>query len=237
MKSIIIGLGLLVVVGLIAAYGASKKPSPAEQPNTPSQLITYQDKATGISFSYPASWGPVETVAGNPTCPEEDTYRTPETLSIYDRELRFKDIDLPNSESIIRTGIRFYHLNPDVSNNCNDDVLRKLAKQEMTGEEFSSFRLTPVTIDQLYGVYNEQASRLDTEGREQYTLFFRESTLVLTVQPYMSFIPYAASPEWEEIDKNYRGDMASYLDTGKTASQIRTHFEVFRQLTKSIRYK
>jgi hypothetical protein len=200
------------------------------------EITTYQDSLYKISFSYPKVWGEVEIIPANKTCPEEDTYRTPETLSIYDRELRFADRDLPNTDSIIRSGIRLYRMDPTKSNNCNDELLRRLANQEITGQEISSFRLMPANISPFYGVHNEEASRLDTESREQYTLFLKKSgTSILIIQPYMSFIPFNDSPEWKEIDSNYKMDILAYVQKGKTAGQIREFLTQFRRVAGSIK--
>jgi hypothetical protein len=199
--------------------------------------VEYEDSISGISFYYPKPLGIPEETAGNNTCPEEDTYRTPETLSIFDRELKWKDIDLKSTESFVRMGIRFYEMNPEVSNNCNDDVLRVLAKKEMTGEEFSSFRLTTVNIPGFYGVHNENGSRLDTEFRDQYTLFKKESNgqKITVIQPYFSFIPYHDSPEWQEIEQNYKGDILLFIKEGETADEEREILKDFQFFAESLK--
>lgn len=196
--------------------------------------VSYRDTISNLSFSYPNPWGAPEEVEGNETCPEEDTYRTPDTLSIFDRELRFKDADLKGTDSFLRTGIRFYKMNPKVSNECSDDVLLVLAKREMTGEEFSSFRLVTANIPGFYGVVNENASRLDTEYRYQYTLFKEEADgKIIVVQPYLSFVPYSGSPEWQEIEMNYKGDISSFIGEGESSKEVRKILEEFRQIAES----
>lgn len=199
------------------------------------RAVEYRDAVAGVSFSYPKPWGVPEETLGNDICPEEDTYRTPETLSIFDRELKWEDIDLKSTNSFIRMGIRFYEMDPALSNECNDDVLRVLAKREMTGEEFSSFRLTTATIPGFYGVHNDNGSRLDTEFRDQYTLFKNEANGKITViQPYFSFVPYHDSPEWQEIEGNYKADIASFIKEGETGDEEREILQKFRLMAESI---
>ncbi len=244
-KRILIAILIVVVILCVLAITLSKQSSTDKEAmpttNIPGgapeiQYTTYKSSEYGFEFSYPRSWGDIEIFPGNKTCPEEGTYRTPDTLSIFDKEFGFKEIDLESTESMIRYGVRVYNINPNKTNNCNDEVLRKLAKKEITGEEFSSFRLTPAAIPGFYGVHNESASRLDTEGREQYTLFVKKSeTSVLIIQPYMSFIPYADSPEWKEIDSTYPMDILSYIRQGKTAGEIRSFLAEFRKMAQSLR--
>ena len=199
------------------------------------QTVSYRDLDSGISFSYPKRWGEPTGAPGNSACPEEDTYRTPETLAIFERELKFQDYDLKDTESFIRMGVRFYKMNPNASNGCNDDVLRVLAKQEMTGEEFSSFRLTTANIPGFYGVINENASRLDTEYRPQYTLFRKlDDGKISVVQLYLSFVPYAGSPEWEEIETNWKGDISSFIEQGVSATEERNIFQNFKLMAESL---
>ncbi len=226
-------LCLIVGIGVVLAMNNRNSVSTTSSQKS----LSYSDLNYGVSFSYPKEWGMVTVAPGNTQCPEEDTYRTPDTLSIYDRELKFPDHNLKNSESIIRSGVRLYRINPNVSNNCNDEVLRKLAVKEITGEEFSSFRLMPTNISNFYGVYNENASRLDTEGRKQFTLFIKElDDRILIIQPYMSFIPFADSLEWREIDSKYKGDILSYVENGDTAEGVREFAKVFKQMAESIKY-
>lgn len=203
---------------------------------TNQDFVTYQDSEYGVQFGYPKSWGTLAVNPGNTQCPEEDTYRTPDTLHIFDRELRFQDTHLPNSESIIRSGVHFYRLDPAKSNGCNDDVLRRLARREITGAEFSSFQLFPAEFTGFFGVRNPQASRLSTEGREQYTFFIKDpkNSSFVVVQPYASFIPFADSPEWKEIEGRFGGNMVSYLESGTSSKPIRLFLSEFRDTAESI---
>ena len=234
-KSVLIAILITVILGAIYIIYYRDMPRGIREKQNPAELLQFKDDTYGISFQYPKSWSEVEVLPGSKVCPEEDTYRTPETLSIYDKEYRFPDEDTEGSTSLIRGGIRVYRLDPNTSNGCNDELLRKLALREMTGEEISSFKLIKADIGNFYGVFNENASRLDTEARPQYTLFFNEGTDILVIQPYMSFIPFSASPEWNEIESNYAGDVPGYIREGKTAGWVRSFIGQFKETTKTLK--
>jgi hypothetical protein len=200
--------------------------------------ILYNDEIYHISFEYPDSWGNVIFSPSSLNCPEEDTYRTADTLNIFDRELRFKDQTLPESESFVRIGIRIYYLDPKNEKICGSEAISKIGTKQMTGEEFSSFRLDRIELEDFFGVHNLDASRLDTEGREQYTFFLKDqesNNLVLVIQPYFSFVPYANSKEWAEIEEEYKGDMVKYINSGDTALPLREMLEDFRIMAESLK--
>jgi hypothetical protein len=235
MKKIYLILFVAFIFVIIFAWHQREENKPS---GVAPRKINYELEDLPIQFSYPVSWGEIEVLPGNSLCPEEDTYRTPETLSIFDKEYKFRDQNLPSSDSFIRRGVRVYRMNPNKMNNCNDEILRQLARKEITGEEFSSFQLWPINIPPFYGVHNENASRLDTEGRDQYTFFLEESPeSVVVIQPYFSFIPFYDSPEWKEIDASYQNNILSYIKEGKTANSIRTTLNEFRALAESIASK
>lgn len=226
-----------VLMGLRSRVYVKQRPSTTPLPTETNQdFVTYQDLEYGIQFGYPKSWGTITVTPGNTQCPKEDTYRTPDTLHIFDRELAFQDTHLPNSESIIRSGILFHRLDSTKSNGCNDDTLRRLALREITGAEFSSFQLFPAEFTDFFGVRNPQASRLSTEGREQYTFFIKDpkNSSFIVVQPYVSFIPFADSPEWKEIERRFGGNMMSYLESGTSSEPIRLFLSEFRDTAESI---
>lgn len=231
-------IGLLLVGGFLLL----KKPQSAdiEYPTPVSvdaETVLYTDQTYGISFSYPKSWGEPTVRSGNSACPEEDTYRTADQVVIYDREIRFTQHDLPGTDSYIESGIRLHRLDPTKASPCNNELIKSLATKKITGQEISSVKLDIANIPGFYGVHNENASRLDTEGREQYTLFVEESpTSILVVQPYMSFIPYAESPEWKEISTKYPNNMSAYLKEGNTADAIRSYIVQFRKLAEGVKY-
>ncbi len=239
-KNLITSVIIIVLVALGIGFLLMNAPEESVVPNiiqeNTESTTLYKDELSGVSFYYPKSWGEVQASAGNTTCPEEDTYRTQDTLHLFDRELRFVDRDLPESDSFIRSGIRFYRYDPKKPADCFSQILARIAAKEMTGEEISSVKLDKANIEGFYGTHNERASRLDTEGREQYTLFkdHRDGS-VLLIQPYMSFIPFADSPEWEEIDGKYPMDILSYINKGDTSGEIRKFREDFRNMAESIR--
>lgn len=198
--------------------------------------LEYKSDAYGIAFSYPESWGPIEVVAPNTQCPEEDTYRTPDTLSIIDNEFKFKDTKLNRSESFIRSGVKVFKLTINKKNDCNDMALEKIATGEMSGKEFSSFKLETLEVGGMKSVWNTGASRLNTEGREQYTIFKKISdSEYLLIQPYMSFIPYFGSPELIEMEDDFKGDMDKFLKSGKTSAPIREFQTEFRKMAESVK--
>lgn len=229
---------LLIVGGVLLL----KRPQPAdfEYPTPASsstETVTYIDQEYGITFSYPTKWGTPSVRPGNSQCPEEDTYRTADQLVIFDREIRFPEFDLKNTDSEIRTGIRFYRMDTSKAQPCYGELLRKIATKEMTGQEISSVRLEVINIPGFYGIHNQNASRLDTEGTELYTLFVKESDdIVLIIQPFMNFVPWADTPEWAEIDSKYQNNVLGYFQTGVTAAPIREFIFDFRKTVEGMRY-
>lgn len=236
-KIILIFLAIGLLIAGVIFLIPENSPAP-ESTSGAEEYGSYFDPATGVSFSFPVAWGRPNEAPGNTTCPDDDTYRTRDTLIIFDRELRFADFDIPNSESIIRLGLRFREFDPKNPAVCDEDIMKQLAAGKITGEEISSVRLEPVEQEGLRGVYNANASRLDTEARVQYA-FFKElaEERVLIIQPYMSFIPYSGSPEWDEIDTLYRNNMSGYLEEGDTAESVRRVLAQFRKFTESIKIK
>lgn len=203
-------------------------------PTNTEEITELTDAEYGIHFHVPQSWGTATEIPGIAICPEEDTYRTPETLSVIDKELNFPDVDLPNTDSFIRRGIKLHTLDPQNLNACGDEFLLMLANNEIIPEQFSSFKLISVKINTLLGVYNPNASRLNTEGRVQYTLFNPEGKTTVVIQPYLSFIPYYGSQELVEIEDVFGGNMELYLEKGVTAEPIRMYMNDLKELTESL---
>ncbi|MDQ3245042.1 MAG: hypothetical protein M3P22_01720 [bacterium] len=234
---------ILLAVGsylFLINYKKSAVVVPDSQNNsdTIAHYATFKSSEYSPEFAYPKLWGEVATLAGNKVCPEEDTYRTVETLSVFKWEFGFKGIKLPNSESVIHMGVRFHELDPKKLNGCGDDFLLQIATKKVQPETLSSVRLVPLTNQTgLSGVYNEEASRLNTESRKQYTFFVNGiGGKVYVLQSYMSFIPYFGSPELKELDGVYKGDIAKYLAEGKTSATIRNYFNEFIKLSQSLKF-
>jgi len=202
-------------------------------------LVTYKASEYSPQFTYPKYWGEVSADPGNTICPEEDTYRTQDSMSVFDGELKFTERRLPGSESMIRIGIRTRELNPEKLNDCGDRFLYSIASKEVNPAILSSVRLIPTTLARgLWGFYNDSASRLNTEAREQYTFFMTDSLgRIHAIQAYLSFIPYFGSPELNELDGIYKGDMHKYLREGKTSKEIRRNIEEFRNMAESLYWK
>ncbi|HEU0085368.1 MAG TPA: hypothetical protein VFQ59_00185 [Candidatus Paceibacterota bacterium] len=241
--TVVLILAAMVAAIFLAENNSNKNSSPQDSPNDTSlpanegALKTFTENMLGITFSYPEKWGDVYPSPDIGLCPEDDHYRTADTLIVYDGEYKFPRLDLANSESYVLTGLRMYQINPDVSNDCNDDLLRKLATGEIKGDEISSVRLQRVSIPGFHGVLNEQASRLNTSGRVQYTWFSKieNSTDYLVLQPYIDFVPYSESPEWIEMETSFSGDMEAYLASGITAEPIRQRIQELKTFAESIR--
>ncbi len=227
---------ILALAGTTFFVIGSKKD--AVQNISDAEYVTYKSSEYGPEFTYPKSWGQVVIKDGNKVCPEEDTYRTGDTLNVFDWEFSFPDTNLPGSESFIRTGVRTYELDPKNLNACGDEFLLKLANKKIVPEALSSFRLSSTTIKSgLSGTYNRQASRLNTESRTQYTFFVSGTSGVIhIIQAYASFIPYFDSPELKEMEQKYGGDMLRYLSAGETAENIRTHLEKFKKMAESLKF-
>lgn len=201
------------------------------------EYVSYKNSEYSPSFTYPKSWGEVALKEGNKICPEEDGYRTSDSLQVFDWEFGFAEIKLPGSESFIQMGIRTYELDPENLNNCGDDFHLKIARKEIMPEALSSVRLNSVTLKSgLSGTYNTQASRLNTEARAQYTLFVLQNSKIYILQPYLSFIPYFGSPELVEMEQEFGGDMDRYIEKGKTAESIRKYLEEFTKMTESLNF-
>lgn len=241
MKKVYIAIIILVLIGVGYYFFVYNKKVVLYIPQTQSMsdYVSYKSSEYSPSFVYPRTWGEVSIIEGRKTCPEEDTYRTSDTLNTYDWEYSFSDIKLPNSDSFIRTGIRIYELDPKDLNECGDDFLLKIANKEIYPEALSSVKFNSITNDNgLSGIFNSSASRLNTEGRTQYT-FFVEKTfgVYYVIQPYFSFIPYFDSPELKEMEGEFGGDMNKYITLGKTSINIRKHLKDFQAVSESLNFK
>ncbi len=237
MRNFVCGILILVLVA-VGLFVFSRSEKDPEKKIAVEEYSVYKNSEYGVEFSYPRSWGEVSIKPGNKVCPEEDTYRTSDTLHIFDREFSFPETRLPGSDSFIRTGIRTYKLDPKNTNSCGVEFLRKIAQKEILPESISSFRLNSITTASgLSGTYNPQASRLNTEGRTQYTFFItEESGTIHILQTYASFIPYFDSPELNEMDQKYNGDMSRYLLEGITAENIRKHLKEFKKTSETLKF-
>lgn len=239
-RSHLIALCIIALVGiamLVAIKNDTTNKPDATQISESKEYVTYKISEYGLEFISPKSLGNVTAVEGNSNCPEEDTYRTADTLSVFDFEYAFPDVKLENSESFIRSGIRMHELEPQNKNNCGDDFLLKIATGEVAPEILSSFRLFSLTIPSgLSGIYNPEASRLNTESRTQYTFFIPKDTAMgfTVLQAYMSFIPYFGSLELEELENNFNGDMEQYINKGVTAAPIRVFRDDLKKMVESL---
>lgn len=240
MKKIIYIILILALIGvLFYSFIRDNKEEVVNSPknNSGTEYVSYKNSEYGPEFIYPKSWGEVILKEGNKICPEEDSYRTSDTLQVFDWDFAFNEIKLPESESIIRIGIRTYELDPKNLNNCGDDFHLKLARKEVIPESISSFVLNSVTLKSgLSGIYNREASRLNTEARTQYTFFVLQNSKVYVLQSYMSFVPYFGSPELKEMEQEFGGDMNEYIKKGKTAQNIRIYLEEFTKMTENLRF-
>jgi hypothetical protein len=230
---------LLIILVILAGFlwAVLKTQEQMQKPAlVENQQTAFTDPEYSIQFSYPTSWGVVSVEEGNDICPDEDTYRTGDTLVRYNREYAFPDIDLENTESFIRSGIRVYKI-MDGSEACQDELVRAIISG-INPQSVSSVKLDPATAEGFgFGMYNNSAGRLDTEYRSQYTFFKEIDGGVLAVQPYFNFIPYADSPEWIEIDTKYQRNSAGYVDEGTTAGEIRKYKDEFNVIVQSLAYK
>ncbi|QQR50083.1 hypothetical protein IPF86_03315 [Candidatus Nomurabacteria bacterium] len=239
-RSHLIALGIIALVGI--ALIVSIKNETINKPDAThisesQEYVTYKISEYGLEFIFPKSWGSISLNEGNKNCPEEDTYRTADTLNVFDFEYVFPDVQLENSESFIRSGIRMYELEPQNKNDCGDDFLLKIATGEVAPEILSSFRLFSITTPSgLSGIHNPEASRLNTESRTQYTFFIpkNQSTGLTVLQAYMSFIPYFDSPELEELENNFSGDMEQYINKGITAVPVRAFGDDLKKMVESL---
>lgn len=205
--------------------------------NGKDKYVSYKSSEYSPEFMYAKSWGEVTIKEGNKICPEEDTYRTVDTLNVFDWEFSFDEMKLLSSDSMIRTGVRFRELNPQNLNTCGDEFFYKVATKELDPRVISSVMLQSFTNSTgLSGIYTAEASRLNTESRRQYTFFVNENSRIYIIQPYISFIPYFDSPELKEMGGKFGGDMQVYLEQGTTSESIRQKFEEFKVLAESLKF-
>lgn len=241
MKKVYIAIIILVLIGVgyyLFVYN-KKDVLDISQTQSTSDYVSYKSSEYSPSFVYPRSWGEVSIIEGREICPEEDTYRTADTLNTYDWEYSFSEINLPNSDSFIRTGIRIYELDSKDLNECGDDFLLRIANKEIYPEALSSVRLNSITNENgLSGTFNSNASRLNTEGRTQYTFYVEKSFgAYYVIQSYFSFIPYFDSPEFKELEGEFGGDMDKYIAFGKTSINIRKQLKYFQDMSESLNFK
>jgi hypothetical protein len=234
-NKLILSILVLILAGAGIYFAIRHKGSKGE--NAGPALYNIYSSPEGIQFAYPKTWGEVTAKEGNTVCPEEDTYRTGDTLSIFDKEYGWSSIKLAGSESFMETGVRTYLLDPKDPNKCGDDFFLMIARGKVKPETISSYRLNSIVNQSgLTGTYNAEASRLNTESRTQYTYFVLQGDKILVIQPYMSFIPFFDSPEEKELKGNYGGDMAKYLEEGETAAPIRAYMDEFRKLAFNMKF-
>ncbi len=240
MKKFIYIILILALIGFIYYETAPKEEAVVKTPSDTliSEYATYKSSEYSPEFTYPTSWGAVILKEGNNACPEEDTYRTSDTLHVFDWEFGFNQITLPGSESMIRKGIRTYELDPKKLNDCGDDFHLKIAKKEVDPETISSFMLNKATnASGLTGTYNRNASRLNTEYRSQYTFYVPQANgTIYVIQPYISFIPFFDSPELKEMEGEFKGDMLAYIEKGNTSANIRGHLAEFIKMSESLKF-
>jgi len=242
-NSVIFFSVLIIITGFYALnnyiYKEKQGDTTTKYPNTQNEYVSYKNSEHSPEFIYPKSWGEITIKEGNKVCPEEDTYRTADTLSVFDWEFSIPEIDIPDSESFVRTGVRIYELDPKKLNDCGDDFLYKIATKEIVPEILSSVILSSfINQNGLSGMYNPRANRLDTEARIQYTFFSKSETseVIYVIQSYFNFIPYYGSPELTEIEGQFANDINKYLTEGETAENIRQHLEEFIKMSESIKF-
>jgi hypothetical protein len=240
MKNILYSILVLAILAGGIYLAKSGKPESQPEVNTSNEetYISYKNSEYGAEFSYPASWGQVTIEEGNKVCPEDDTYRTQDTLIIYDWEYSFPERKLPNSESFMRTGVRTRELIPEKLNDCGDKFLYDIASKKLDPRILSSVQLVPtINSNGLEGFYNTMASRLNTESRTQYTFFMPRSLGgYYALQVYASFVPVFGSSELAELDGPMKGDMLLYIDKGVTASPVREHFAKLAKVADSLKF-
>lgn len=239
MKRIIYIILIIILAGVVSIVIKNNRNDIVnnKKENSTAEFITYQNSINSPSFTYPLSWGEVRIKEGNTVCPEEDTYRTQDTLQVFDWEYTFDEIKLPDSESFIHIGIRQYELDPENLNACGDDFHLKIARKEIMPEILSSVLLNSITLKNgLSGTYNRNASRLNTEARTQYTFFNIQNSKIYIIQPYISFIPYFDSPELKEIEQDFNSDIDEYIKKGETAQNIKKYLDEFTQMIGSINF-
>ncbi len=233
---------IIIIAGFYFGLNIEAKLNKEEkiiQPDVkPVEYITYKNTEYGPQFTYPKSWGEVTIKEGNKTCPEEDTYRTQDTLHLFDQEFSFSQKTLPGSESMIRSGIRTYKLDPKNLGDCGQQFLWDISQNKFDPRTLSSVILTPITNKSgLSGIYNPEASRLNTEHRTQYTFFVpSKEGYVQVIQPYLSFIPYFGSPELKEMEEKFNGNMKLYIEQGITSQKIREYIKEFADLAEGLNF-
>lgn len=238
----ILGVLILLIGGFYAfnSYIYNEKQAPNEIDvitNEKDKYVSYKSSEYSPEFMYAKSWGEVTIKEGNKICPEEDTYRTIDTLNVFDWEFSFDEMKISGSDSMIRTGVRTHELNPKNLNTCGDEFFYKVATKELDPRVISSVMLQPFTNDiGLSGIYTVEASRLNTESRRQYTFFVNGNSRIYVIQPYISFLPYFDSPELKEMEGKFGGDMRAYLEQGTTSESIRQKFKEFRVLVASLKF-
>lgn len=214
-----------LIVGFFV-YFKNKKENPP---------LVYVDDLFNVSFEPISFFDGVKINSINYNCPEDDNYKTVEDLSIYDREIRWNNYTLPESQSFMGKGIRFKYLDVDDGKICGNDILKKLSSKEIVGEIFSSVKLDTIQFGDFYGVYNKNASRLNTGYIRQYTLFGEDKNKrPFVMQAYISFIPYADSKELKEMTEVYNEDINEYIENGQTSLIIREKMDSFKKVIMSI---
>lgn len=233
---ITIVLAVIIVTAVVWSYQQKIETNESNIESPSSQYVTHRDRTTNLDFTYPSSWGDVEQISGNTTCPEEDTYRTADTLSVFDSEYAFDQKNLTRSESLMRSGVRVYTLDPSKKNACGDEFLLMLARGEFKGEALSSIKLERIETADFVGYYNQNASRLNTEYRSQYLLFPKNYSWgkLAVVQPYFSYIPTAGTKDLAEMEDAFSGDMDTYISEGKTSAEIRARLFEFETMVQTI---
>lgn len=234
-KGIVSNLTILilfvVIISSIVAIVLLVKPRKIDDSHIDQSVVyNFQNEKYSLGFKYSPLMGNVIEEKGEYVCPDDDTYMTADTLVVYDKEFRFKQKNLPGSQSFLVSGIRIHRLDGENLNDCGDKFLQNLALMKGEPEMLSSIKLQNFTVGSLDGAYNEEASRLNTASRRQYTLFSKN----YVIQVYGVFVPYYGSSELIEMETKFAGDMKSYILEGETAEPIREHFKNVEQLAKSI---
>ncbi len=229
-------LVLVIAAGVAWSYKEKAERESSASEESASPYVTHRDRVAGFQFTYPVAWGDTNQAAGNTACPEEDTYRTADTLSVFDSEYMFEQMNLARSESFVRSGIRTYTVDPAKQNACGDEFFLMLARGEFAGEALSSIKLERVETADFLGYRNNNASRLNTEYRSQYLLFPKNYVggPLKVIQPYLSYVPNSDTRDLAEMTGEFAGDMDSYIAGGKTSSEIRARISDFETMVETI---
>ncbi len=239
MNRTILSLFGIIGIAFLAYFILGVTPQTEPNTNIIPKYASYSSPENSLEFAYPIAWGDVTIQEGNKVCPQEDTYFSEDTLHVSDSEYVFTKIKLPDSESFISTGVRLLELDPKRLNKCGGKFHYDIAIKKINPESLSSVRLSSLTnMSGLIGIYNEEASRLDTTSRRQYTYFIKSESgnNIYVLQPYMVFTPYFGSPELKELEEVYDGNMAKYLQEGQTATRINEYFADFKILADGIKF-